>query len=768
MAILATLDFDGLGEAAAISLSAPWATNGVKPVATSAAAVHGDRGARWASTATAGRITYDMGADQTAARVWSWYMTIRDSSPQNCYIAGVLSLVTGGSSQGDIRINPDHTVSLRNGGTQVALSTRTLSEDTPYRFEWRIHQSAGTQELRVYEGESATLFFTISGGWTGANTRVFYIGPNIAAPDGALDYDTVRLADDWTGPFAPIGNPNLALVDFNALSENQTVTTASLSDAAWEVVSTSTVPIAQAAAARHGIRGVLIPEADASASFKWHEASTTATRVMSFYFRLLVAPAASTYLAILSDNGVNRADWRINADRTVTLRNAQVAIGGASPEALALHTWYRAEWMTSTSGQELRIFEGESATPYLTRTAALTNNLHTRMSWGITSSPSGHSLYIDTLRVTESWAGSYGAPVDPQPEPATNTHFYVTTSGVLRPFRLQRAGAVSPPEEFPFWIGHHDRQTFRNPPYPATFEGFEAALANAVGGYSGPMTSFVRGYSGSNFPSTFGASSVASAATIAASTPSGTFGAMLNVKRSDWAGLASGAYDSTIISFFNSWPTNVYGSFTINHEPENDGPSPATPSNSAYVSWASVNGPIWSQGIARTIAVAAPIIRARGLDVKIGGCLMDFSWDTTRWQYWDWWNYVDPQYFDVTEFQLDAYTKTVAGSPPQAHDPMPRLAQSTSHARAVGIQHFSLFETANDRRLRNGGDTIVGNDESVAVFWENYFPALKAQIPETRMVCYFSTPSGPASAQAGIAGRGLEVFGNACLNARRP
>jgi len=558
MAIISTLDFEDFAESASVSPGAPWSTNGTTAVASAAASAHGVRGARWASTATAGRVQYDAGSDQVAARVLSWYMNIRAYSSTNHYIASVRSLTTGGASQGDVRINPDRTVTLRNAAqSAVATSSQTLAQNTLYRFEWRVNQGSGIQELRVYQGEATAPHLTISGAWTGANTRVFSFGPHAAAADGALDYDTVRFADDWTGPFA-------------------------------------------------------------------------------------------------------------------------------------------------------------------------------------VSSP------------------------------ATNTHYYVTPSRELRPFRLVRPGFTIDPDppdtQYSFWISHYDTQLRSGAPANSNpaFDAFEWSMKDRMSNPpTGPIGSFIRGYSGTNFPSTFQASSVSSA-------PSRGVGAMLNVKRPDWGALASGAYDGTIQSFFNSWPVETFGSFTINHEPENDGPSPATPSNHDYVAWASVNGPLWCQGIARTIAVAAPIIRSRGLDVKLGGCLMDFSWDTTRWQYWDWWNYVDPQYFDVVEFQIDAYTKTVDSDPPRHYNLLPRLVECMNHGRSVGIEHFSLFETANDRRLRNGGDTIVGNDESVAVFWEEYFSALQQQIPETRMVAYFSIPTGPASAQAGIMGRGLEVFAEGCLNGLRP
>ena len=198
----------------------------------------------------------------------------------------------------------------------------------------------------------------------------------------------------------------LATQNFDALSESQTINTAALG-APWSVYVGAANPVAQASAANHGARGAYIEPATGAVRLQWDEAQTVDTRVLSWYFRVLVDGAANTYLASLSDSGTTRADWRINSDRTVTLRNAGIATGGASPEVLAMNTWYRAEWMTSASGQELRIYEGESETPYLTRIGALTNNLHTQLTCGVPASPNGHSLHIDTVRVGTDWLGPY-------------------------------------------------------------------------------------------------------------------------------------------------------------------------------------------------------------------------------------------------------------------------------------------------------------------------------------------------------------------------
>ena len=304
------------------------------------------------------------------------------------------------------------------------------------------------------------------------------------------------------------------------------------------------------------------------------------------------------------------------------------------------------------------------------------------------------------------------------------------------------------------WFGAFDN---RVRPEGVGYDAFDQILADSVG-IQRPVSTFIHGYSGSNLPTSFASSSVASAQSLG-------IGAMLNTKR-PWAELANGNYDADIAALFNSWPASVFGSVTINHEPENDGPSPAAPSNPTYVSWAQANGPIWSAGVNRFIDIAAPIIRSRGLDVKVGGCLMDFSWDTTRWQYWKWWETINPANLDVIEFQIDAYTRTVNGNPPYGYDLMPRIDETLDVARSVGIQFYSLYETALDRRLRNGGQTIVGTDDTLATWWPIYASELSAR-PEVRMVGYFHTPLGPASEECDLQGVAIPVFANICLSGRR-
>lgn len=317
-----------------------------------------------------------------------------------------------------------------------------------------------------------------------------------------------------------------------------------------------------------------------------------------------------------------------------------------------------------------------------------------------------------------------------------------------------------PPPPHEVWYGHIDGARGD--------AAMETALRNSIA-LAAParVGTFLRGYSGTSHPSVFSSSSVSGAVALAAAESSGKYGAMLNVKRPDWQALADGEYDELIAGFYQSWPVEVYGEVVINHEPENDGPLPANTSNPTYVSWATTNGPIWQAGINRYIDVAAPIIRARNLDVKIGACLMNFSWDSTRWQYFTWWEGITPANINEVVFGLDAYVKTVNGTPPVGYDMRPQTQLILNVARSAGISHFSLYEFAVDKRERFNGNVVVGTDQSNANWYPIFCNWLDAQ-PEVRMACQFHTPGGPASDQAQLNGPALPVWANICMNGRRP
>lgn len=200
-----TLTFDGQTENTSVSLPSGWSTIGQVPVTASAAALHGDRGARYASTTTSGRMQYDYGSNQTARPVYvQTYFRIGTLPSVNLYINAVLSLATGGSLQGDFRVNTNGTVSIRNGSTAVATSTQALAAGTWYRSDWMLDDAGDTQELRIYAGDTSSAILTISGTWSSSLTRVVSVGPNVAAADGVnFDIDTVRLSDQRQNAYNP-------------------------------------------------------------------------------------------------------------------------------------------------------------------------------------------------------------------------------------------------------------------------------------------------------------------------------------------------------------------------------------------------------------------------------------------------------------------------------------------------------------------------------------------------------------------------------------
>ena len=175
-------------------------------------------------------------------------------------------------------------------------------------------------------------------------------------------------------------------------------------------------------AAAHGDRGGQVQSASSAHRIEYEEATTSSVRVFSWYFRIDEMPSSNCYIGSMMSAG-NGADFRINTDRTVTLRNERSATGGgASTEQLTVGDWYRVEWRTSTSGQELRIFESESTSAHITIVGNLTDTSKTGFAAGVTSAPNGISLSIDTLRVADDWLGPYGTPAEPLDTP-TNFQF---------------------------------------------------------------------------------------------------------------------------------------------------------------------------------------------------------------------------------------------------------------------------------------------------------------------------------------------------------
>lgn len=198
MTLLSTFDFEGQTAGANVAASSPWqmsSSSGVMTIA-SAAAVHGTVGGRINNTASYRAVGY-VEAAGTATRVIDAYITPR-AIPANAY---VMALMDGTTSRGDVRINTNGTVSIRNGVSAVATSTAVLDMNTPYRFAWRTSTSG--QELRVYAGETSVPLFTLTGALTSNSHTTLFAGLTAASSGTALDVDTIRIADDWLTPVAP-------------------------------------------------------------------------------------------------------------------------------------------------------------------------------------------------------------------------------------------------------------------------------------------------------------------------------------------------------------------------------------------------------------------------------------------------------------------------------------------------------------------------------------------------------------------------------------
>lgn len=226
----------------------------------------------------------------------------------------------------------------------------------------------------------------------------------------------------------------LAAQNFDAIPQGDPVTTTAIGGAPWSSWFTNTTPTAQSGSAAHGARGVRVLAANGPCRIAWDEAAeTTATRVHSYYFRLDNTVSANVMLGeIAAADATTLGGWRINPDLTVTIRDGTVATGGG-PSVVALQQglFYRSEWMTSTTGQELRIYEGESTVPIITLNGALTNNNHLTLTAGITAQPNGQSLSFDTVRIGDTWVGPAGTPAEPLPTPANFSFNASTTPGVV-------------------------------------------------------------------------------------------------------------------------------------------------------------------------------------------------------------------------------------------------------------------------------------------------------------------------------------------------
>ena len=203
MTELARYDAEGQTSGASASASSPWSigTGSGSLVINSAAAIHGDVGIRFASSSYK-TLNYTE-SSTAAARVIDFYFKVMAGSA-NALICGLYDDATS-SFRGDVRVNAARTMSIRNISTAVDSTTVTITTGSVYRMAWRT--ITGTQTLRLYEGNSATPLDTLSGSMTNGTHTRFLTGLIAASTGFQMDFDTIRIGDDWFDPIEE-GSPS--------------------------------------------------------------------------------------------------------------------------------------------------------------------------------------------------------------------------------------------------------------------------------------------------------------------------------------------------------------------------------------------------------------------------------------------------------------------------------------------------------------------------------------------------------------------------------
>ena len=212
----------------------------------------------------------------------------------------------------------------------------------------------------------------------------------------------------------------LAIYSFDTDTPNANISPSS----PW-VKAGATPMTALAAAAVHGSLGGRITAPTSLCTLSWVNpgGSGTTTHVIDCYVRPRAVPG-NLYIFSLADGATSRGSVRIQADGLMALRDGMTAVATSStPIAIDGSQVYRMAWMVNTSGQELRVYEGEGITPLLTLTGALTNAAHKTLIAGLTSNLADAAVDIDTVRIADEWLPPFGTPSIPLPTP---TGFTVT------------------------------------------------------------------------------------------------------------------------------------------------------------------------------------------------------------------------------------------------------------------------------------------------------------------------------------------------------
>lgn len=311
--------------------------------------------------------------------------------------------------------NPDAgTPSSIAGSSDVALDSLQNDQVLAYdqsAAKWQNKVGGGAPTLaNLPAGSTLTVWWdTDEAVWPSRPTertdiyiRWCSIGDN-GVPSGALPgVDTVAVFDNEQPPSSEWGN---IVASYNFESDTATQNVAPSSP--WSSVGGATQMTAETAAAIHGDLGGRITSA-ASNRYLQHNsgAAHDNTRVIDLFITVHAISANSVFASINDSSGpTTRGDARVNADRTVTIRNGAVATA-TSTTILALDTTYRISWHVSATGQQLRIYNA-AGTLLETITGVLTTLTHNQIRVGLGVQSAGYSADYDTIRIGDDWLAPY-------------------------------------------------------------------------------------------------------------------------------------------------------------------------------------------------------------------------------------------------------------------------------------------------------------------------------------------------------------------------
>lgn len=466
MTILSTLIFNTQTEGQSFigSMTSPWSNvtqSGETPATyTTVAAEHSTRGIQFTDVSHYQNALYTNPLGGITSMCNSFYFKVTTLPGAVLYIGEIYD--TTNTRIAYLRLNAASggacTMSVTNGSTVTGgATTGTVVANTWYRVE---HLVNGTvQEFKVFLGDSTTPIsgMDITGVANGNSCQYAAFGVMAASTaGGAIDFDYVRVADTWTGPFgnvatgsmtfsgtasigaAPhaagtmtfsgVGTPAGSLLYSTELFEEGTAGSAvegfALTGTGWTTgtggtyVSAGYVPATfQTAAADHGSLGINFSDVSKFQNILYSHGTGVAALCVSGYFRLTTMPGAILYLLNMTDTaGTTVAKMRINVPSsgasTITLTNSSSQIGLTTGTVVA-NTWYRFECklIFATLVAELKIFLGESSVPIsgmdISGTYSGTNQ---PMGCGLgvgAASASGGAVQFDTLRVASDFPGPY-------------------------------------------------------------------------------------------------------------------------------------------------------------------------------------------------------------------------------------------------------------------------------------------------------------------------------------------------------------------------